>query len=69
MKYFLNILIRNNITKSIIKKIIPIKLRRFILININKDNSIKLYYGNNVAIIDSRPLAKVAKGIKIGRHS
>lgn len=61
MKYFSNILTRNNITKSIIKKIIPIKLRRFILININKDNSIKLYYGNNVAIIDNK--RKEIKGL------
>lgn len=54
MKYFSNSLTRNIITKNILKKIIPIKLRRFILININKDNSIKIYYGNNVAIIDNK---------------
>jgi len=69
MKYFSNSLTRNSITKSIVRKIIPKKVYSSISVFLNEGSKFNLYYEDNVAVIDSRPLAKVAKGIKIRRHS
>lgn len=53
MKYFLNTLIRNNITRSIIKKIIPKQAYSSISDYLNKGPKFNLYYENEIASIDN----------------
>jgi len=53
MKYSFNRLIRNSITKSIIKKVIPKQTYSSVVDYLNKGPELKLYYKNDIVSIDN----------------
>lgn len=61
MKYFQSALQHNKLTSSIIKNLIPKEARIKVHNFLNEDKSIRLYIGNNTALID--PKNKIIQGL------
>lgn len=52
MNYLLSIVTKKNLGKSIVKKLVPVKVQKKIILYLKKDIPIKLYFENNTNYID-----------------